>query len=44
MNKHTKTRQTLKYREQTGGCQKGGGGRVGEIGKEDSEVQLPAIK
>jgi len=31
MNEHTKN-QSCKYREQTGGCQRGGGGGMGKIG------------
>ena len=34
-NKHTKQKQTLKYREQTGGCQRGRDFRMGEIGEGD---------
>ena len=34
-NKHTNQKQTHKYREQTGGCQKGRGFRMGERGEGD---------
>ena len=34
MYKHNKT-ERVRYREETGGCQRGGGGRMNEIGEGD---------
>ena len=31
MNRHNKRETTHRYREQTGGCQRGGGGGISEI-------------
>ena len=45
MNKQTrKEKQTPEYRRQTGGCQRGRGGEMGEIGEGDQEVQTSSYK
>ena len=35
MNKHNKTEQSHRYREEIGGCQRGGGWGITEIGEGD---------
>ena len=42
--KVTTVKQTLKYREQTGGCQRGSGWGMGRISEGDKEVKTSSYK
>ena len=44
MNKHNKQKQSHRYREQTGRCQRAGRGEWREIGEGDKEAQTSSYK
>lgn len=44
MHKHKKTLIVNRYREQTGGCQKGGGRESDETHEGDQRYKLPATR